>query len=161
MRNKINRAAAETASGHSGADDAFSFLREFDHNIELGAAHFEIVAQTGARFGHQFAGCGEIVAAHYFHKIKNPLILTDDMFAAAKNQQGKIALVLKQLGQRNVSQRRNLWMPTFQQLNSFFALSATRIVLSAGVFVFDHGVANDEAEPGWKRHRCSCESAAV
>src|SRR5215472_611029 len=50
---KIDGAAAEAAASHACANHTWLRGSDFDHEVELLAAHFVIVAQAAVRIAHQ------------------------------------------------------------------------------------------------------------
>src|ERR1043166_10269904 len=59
---KVDRTAAEAASGHPRPVDARNLLGELNHQIELVAAHLEVIAKAAVRLAHESPHSGEGVA---------------------------------------------------------------------------------------------------
>src|SRR5690242_11648288 len=81
--------------------------------------------------------------------------------ATAIDQLRKISTMGFQLSRRDVAQRIDRREVLPEKTHAFFALRAAIVVFTAGVAVFDHGVADDHGNPGGKRQELIFEGTAI
>src|SRR5262249_53597829 len=104
-RDQIDRTTAETASGHTRAEDAVAARGDVYKQVKLAAAHLVISAQALVRRIHQFAELSQIAAYQRLDRGDRPRVFSDDVIAPAANGVGqgigvKIEIVYPYVAQR-------------------------------------------------------------
>src|SRR5579863_2680373 len=82
LLHQADGAASEAASGHSRSIDSRRPARNVDECIQLGATHFEIVAETAMRLIHQLSKCRQIPLFESHRSRKHAGILRDHVPAS-------------------------------------------------------------------------------
>src|ERR1043166_9066070 len=99
---QIDRAAAKAAARHARTVNAFNFPRQLDHQIELVAADFIIVAQALVRLGHEFPKLVQITSLERISRRQHARVLSYDMPATSINYFRKARAMLLELLHRYI-----------------------------------------------------------